>query len=191
MNSQSQINSNVRGRITEVYRYMVLCVSLGIEFSYLKNYQNEVVNIVLDRDKELSLDFARWTSDLQRAVIFENDVQIQINLQGVESLIISTGERMVTGLSNEMKKWMEILYKGEISFSYSPRDLIVKAQRNSEDKEFEFVIRFSKSGEVIEATCKLDGKNYIFCFAESLEWMFYRFLDKAENQDHENNNQVS
>lgn len=191
MKGQSQSKKNSQERGWDVYRYMVLCVSLGLRFTYIKNYQNKALNIVLSRQKTLCLDFAKWKSELERAVIYENDVQIQIRLVDVPEVITSEGNREAVEIPKQIKNWLAILYKGDISFQYSQGKLIVGAQEDSWGKDFEFTIGFSKAGEVIDACCKFDGENYHFIYGVSLEWTLYRFLDEAKKRHNPDNGLVS
>ena len=191
MKGQSRSKWNMEERRWSIYEYMVLCVSIGLGFRYIKNYQNKTLRIQLKRDKILYLDFGKWTSDLERAVINEMDVQIPVRLSDFPEIIKSEGDSRQIEITKEIKTWLDILYKSDISFEYCQRALIVEAQKNSSVQDFEFVIRFSKVGAVSKACCKFKGERHHFYYDESLKATFYRYLDMADKRNDDENGLVS
>lgn len=191
MKGQSQINQESKKRREEVYRYMVLCIRFGLEFSYIRNFENEAMSIKLKPGEYLHLSFSKWGSSLERATLYDHDIQLPVNLRDAYDMIRRDGVRFATVISKQINTWLKILWMQKISFEFKPRDLIVKASKDTRDHNFKFVIRFSKQGDVIAANCRLNGENYHFVFADSLEFTFYRFLDLADEKTESSEDLVS
>lgn len=175
------VNKNEDGkeRMWDVYDYMVCCISLGLGFRYYRNSRNKTLMIELAKNKILYLDFELWTSCMQRAVVYMDEVQMPIGLSGVGELIVQEGKRRSVTVTKELKKWVRILYTNDISFEWLETKLKIVTEKN---KDFVIEIGFGANG-VREARYQLGQEVHHFYFGESLESVVFRTLDAIETKE--------
>lgn len=172
-------NEERRERVWEVYDYMVCCINLGLEFKYFRNRRNKTIIIELAKNKTLYLDFDLWSSSMQRAFVYREDVQFPVGLSSVKDLVIYEGQRKDITVCKELKKWIHILYTNDISFQWCGDYLKITSEKC---KDFELLISFESNG-VQAAKYSLGSETYLFYFDQTLESVVYQTLDAIENQE--------
>lgn len=172
-------NKDRKERIWGEFDYMACCISLGLGFKYYRNRRNKTIIIELAKNKTLYLDFDLWSSSMQRAFVYREDVQFPVGLSSVKDLVIHEGQRKDVSICKELKKWIHILYTNGISFEWCGDHLKITTEKC---KEFEMRISFDANG-VQGAEYSLGSETYLFYFGQTLESVVYQTLDAIENQE--------
>ena len=172
-------NKERKERIWGEFDYMVCCISLGLRFKYYRNRRNKTIVIELAKNKTLYVDFDLWSSSMQRAFVYREDVQLPVGLSSVKDLVIHEGQRKDVTVCRALKKWIHILYTNDISFECCGDHVKITTEKC---KEFEMQISFDANG-VREAKYSLGIETYRFYFGQSLESVVFQTLDAIEKQE--------
>jgi hypothetical protein len=140
------------------YDYMVCCITLGLSFSCIQNSSNQTLVIKLTPRNVLYLDFSFWNQDLERAVLYDDNVLLHMNLAKTQEMILKEGERNAVVISQEKKEWIKFCYKNRLSFDCLDNELIISAENTCTVAQLQVVLRFSKNGIVADVKCTLQGE---------------------------------
>ena len=148
-----KLSSTQKGR-WKLYNYMVCCITLGLNFSCIRNLSNQTLVINLTSKKILYLDFSLWNLDLELATLYDNNVPLHMKLCEIQETLLTEGKRNAVIISQEKKDWVKFCYKNRLPFDCLDNVLTIHATSTVED-QLKISLIFSADGLLTDVKCAL------------------------------------